>query len=218
MNALFGYCRKQATIYGVKGNRLRSVKNAIKWLEQGNPEDKLNIFEEKYPFPTGLFLEIVKPDKSKWKFYSVNGRMYQETVRVSYMLDKMIELKNSYGKRATKAEENEGIDWKAVSHAFRVGFQMRELYSTGELSYPVPEHEFVRDIKLGKYHYIDDELDSKLGMMVGELKLLADLNFQNFPETVDEVFFNNWLVNEYSNHVLKLSKIKDKFKRTSEIT
>lgn len=37
-------------------------------------------------------------------------------------------LVNEYGQRALQAERNEGIDWKALSHAVRVGREALELF------------------------------------------------------------------------------------------
>jgi hypothetical protein len=39
-------------------------------------------------------------------------------------------LVTEYGQRALQAERNEGVDWKALSHAVRVGREALELFET----------------------------------------------------------------------------------------
>jgi hypothetical protein len=60
---------------------------------------------------------------------------------------------DAYGVRAFAAETNQGVDWKAVSHAKRVGEQTMELLTTGHITFPRPNAEELVAIKLGKVPY-----------------------------------------------------------------
>ena len=40
---------------------------------------------------------------------------------------------------AKKAAKNEGIDWKAVSHAVRCAYQMKSVYEIGDIRFPLKE-------------------------------------------------------------------------------
>ena len=46
-------------------------------------------------------------------------------------------LVDEYGERALQAERNEGIDWKGLSHAVRVGREALELLETGRITFPL---------------------------------------------------------------------------------
>jgi hypothetical protein len=51
------------------------------------------------------------------------------------------------------AQANEGVDWKAMSHAVRVGHQSLELLRRGRITFPRPEAEHLVEIKTGKLPY-----------------------------------------------------------------
>jgi RNA repair pathway DNA polymerase beta family len=62
-------------------------------------------------------------------------------------------IHEAYGDRARLAESNEGIDWKALSHAVRVGREAIDLLNTGRISFPLPYTAHLLDIKRGKLPY-----------------------------------------------------------------
>ena len=76
-------------------------------------------------------------------------------------------LFDEYGKRALAAERNEGVDWKALSHAVRVGRQAIEVLTTGRVTFPRPEAARLLAIKTGQLEYqpVAEEIE----------KLLADV-------------------------------------------
>ena len=84
--------------------------------------------------------------------YECCGKKFHNTVCISYALECVTRVYDNYGKRAVMAKNNEGIDWKAVSHAFRAGYQLLEIYRTGDLKYPLESAEYLRDMKEGKLH------------------------------------------------------------------
>lgn len=49
-----------------------------------------------------------------------------------------------------KEFSGEGVDWKALSHAVRITEQVLELCSTGKMTFPRPNADFLRDMKNGK--------------------------------------------------------------------
>ena len=62
-------------------------------------------------------------------------------------------LVNEYGQRALQAERNEGIDWKALSHAVRVGREALELFESGRITLPLPYADHILAIKRGTLPY-----------------------------------------------------------------
>ncbi len=68
-------------------------------------------------------------------------------------LDVYAKVYENYGHRARAAMNNEGIDWKAVSHAVRVAGQALELLSTGHITFPRPDAEYLLAVKRGELDY-----------------------------------------------------------------
>lgn len=60
---------------------------------------------------------------------------------------------DKYGQRALSAEINQGIDYKAISHAVRAIYQTIELFDTKKIIYPLKDRELLIDIKTGKYNW-----------------------------------------------------------------
>ena len=69
----------------------------------------------------------------------------------------MVREENKYGWRTENAQEQGGIDWKALSHAVRVLYQCIDLYTTGKVSFPISEKDIVRSIKKGTLPYEEVE-------------------------------------------------------------
>ena len=55
-----------------------------------------------------------------------------------------------YGRRAEEAGRQDGVDWKALSHAVRVGREAVESLSTGRLRFPLAAAQHLLAIKLGR--------------------------------------------------------------------
>lgn len=93
-------------------------------------------------------------------------------------------LVNEYGQRALQAERNEGIDWKALSHAVRVGREALQLLQTGRITFPLPSASEILSIKLGELAYetvaqtIDELLiDVEAAAVVSPLREEPDFAF-----------------------------------------
>ena len=71
---------------------------------------------------------------------------------------------DEYGARARKAADNDGLDWKALSHAVRVATEALELFATGEITFPLSNAEHLRHIKLGLVPYpeVGNEIETLL--------------------------------------------------------
>lgn len=168
-----GYIRKQTAKYGVKGSRLAACEEVIETLECLIPRDKkrytLGEIWSYLPINDYCFF-VTESDK----FYEVCGRKFQLTISVDYMKDCIYKIYKSYGNRAWQAKENKGIDWKAVSHAFRAGFQLKEIYETKNLVYPLKDAPFIRDVKKGYYHYTNDGISERLENLLEEVESAAE--------------------------------------------
>ena len=156
LNALVSYCHKQAAKYGIKGSRIadaRRVQTFLDNLHSHYGDTKLGDYWKS--LPTGEHIKFVMGGRDQTEeFYEVCGKKFGKSVYLGYCNAILGRFIVSYGARALQAEKNEGIDWKAVSHAIRFAIQIKSILTEGdELVFPLPQAEFIRAVKEGKYHY-----------------------------------------------------------------
>lgn len=96
---------------------------------------------------------------------------------------------------AEAAEQNEGIDWKALHHALRAGFQLLEIYDRNDLRYPLEKKDFLIDVKQGKLDF--SEVKSILEDLIRCVDDAASENKFNLPIEVDKEFWYNFVLKTY---------------------
>ena len=215
MKAYLGYVRKQASKYGVKGSRLAALRGVLaivnqipeQWVdyqEDGSTKQRRTKVEDiKHRLPENEFCEWVFHNHEKTgpqTFYTVLGRKYQTTLSLIELKQSLNKLDAEYGERARKAEANEGIDWKALSHAYRAGYQLKEIYQTGDLVYPLKNASIIKAIKAGDmpFKVVQDLLENT----VDEVEVLAIQAAKNgMPAKVDMKFWDKFVEEVYlDNH------------------
>ncbi|WEU67870.1 thioredoxin [Escherichia phage Killian] len=215
MKSYLGYVRKQASKYGVKGSRLAALRDVLKvvnqipdqWVDyredgtQGQRRTK--IVDIKHRLPENEFCEWVFHNHEKTgpqTFYTVLGRKYQTTLSLIELKQSLNKLDAEYGERARKAEANEGIDWKALSHAYRAGYQLMEIYQTGDLAFPLREASIIKLIKAGELPF--KEVQELLEDTVDLVEVLAIQAAKNgMPDKVDMKFWDKFVEEVYlENH------------------
>ncbi len=198
--AFVGYARRQAAKHGVKGSRLNAAQNVINFLYDlikiANPYDSLANFWHLLPKGEHIHFLDKPSDKNNLRVYQVCGKNFQETAKLDYVFNILSDFHAKYGERARKAARNEGIDWKAISHALRASYEIQELFQMKTITFPLKEAKFLTEVKKGKHHYksVSDTLE-ELMENIEYLSTISDL-----PEKVDRQFWDDWLeirVREY---------------------
>lgn len=200
LNAFVGYARKQAAKYGIKGSRLNAIKNVIDYLTTWNSDLKLKdiVLTAKghitiwSGIPTGEHIHDYEDTPDGIKQKQICGRIIQETQTVGYTLDILNRIYDNYGKRAQQAANNKGIDFKAISHALRAAFEVKEILTQGTITFPLKEANFLRQIKAGKINYTTGAAPA-LEFLMDEIEELAKNS--SLPEKVNRKYWNKWLVN-----------------------
>ena len=67
------------------------------------------------------------------------GKVHSGHISVYEFLERVEKEYKKYGHRAELAEQNKGIDWKAISHGMRAISQMQMLLQNGQIDYPLKE-------------------------------------------------------------------------------
>lgn len=162
VSAFVDYCKTQADKYGVKGSRMAAVKDALTLLTKIRTtcgEIKLkdcwtNIqleLKEKQHIEFG----VQDTQHGQIPYMQICERKFQDNQKITYTINSLQNIYDVYGERARKAESNEGIDWKALSHAYRVCCQAIELLTDHKITLPLKKEDLkiVRDTKLGLIPY-----------------------------------------------------------------
>jgi predicted nucleotidyltransferase len=196
LKSYIGYCRGQAAKYGIRGSKLEEAKKILNVLNKHNEGEKLANFWEELPNSDYSKRYDIDNCQSKDKrAFDFCGKKLMADTNVFFAKQTIQKFYDSYGERARMAQANEGIDWKAISHAFRVGYQLKELYTTGDLIFPLKDAEFLREIKKGIYHYVNDKIAEKLENLILEIEMLASNS--SYPEKVDIKEWENFIVKLY---------------------
>lgn len=217
MSAYMGYVRKQAAKYGVKGSRMACIAEIIEelkttlescWVDHSNVrvEDMVSML----PSNDHCGLKVMQDKKgNEVPFYCVMEKKFQMSLRVTELIQILEKIYDTYGARAKMAMENEGVDWKAVSHAIRAGEQILEIYKTGDLVYPLKNRDFILDVKLGKLDF-NTVVKPRLEELVHEVETLAaDIEAKGLlPKVVDRKMWDELIELEYGNEVQTMMKKK----------
>lgn len=189
LNAFVGYARRQASKYGIRGSRLAEAKAVLELLRSHDPSMKLGELWEL--LPEGEHTRKLPPSDPRHphRLYQVCGRKLTDTGRIGYQIGTIEKFVEQYGERARMAESNEGIDWKAISHALRAGYQMRRILTEGTFSYPLPEAPYLVRVKRGEIPYktVAPQLDD----LIDECEQLSARS--TLPERCDAAWWDGWL-------------------------
>ena len=180
-NAFVGYALGQAKKYGIKGSRLGAIKKVYKWIQ--NIQDD-GWWEEKKL--GDLMPEILRlfSDKSYCFQKEINGtdalilcgKVHLINIKAGEFCGRICKDYEQYGERARAAERSEGIDWKALSHAYRALVQMEELIEYGKIEYPLESAFAIMLVKTGRLAFSDVEtiISEKIDKIKDELESLTD--------------------------------------------
>lgn len=157
-----GYCQRRAAKYGIKGSRMSAVKELVDILavragrdgakaKLGAIDDLLKDFAERNEHAE--WVNIPSPNGADLWHIRCCDRAMPTTASIGEAYNVYRKVWDNYGERARAAMTNQGIDWKAVSHAVRVARQAIELLETGNITFPRPDAAELLAIKLGERPY-----------------------------------------------------------------
>lgn len=206
-----GYCRQQANKYGIKGSRMAAARAAVELLEHHpDPFQKLgdlaiqlgdlcnrheHIFQEEIPSASGVPIKHLVVCNRKAPF--------TWTVKNAHAVYK--KLFEEYGQRARAAEQNEGVDWKALSHAVRVGRQAIELLTTARITFPRVEADHLLAIKTGQLPY--QQVAEEIEQLLDEVEKAATTS--PLPDKPDREWIEKLVMENYRDSVLGYIKPAD---------
>ena len=203
--AFVGYCRQQANKYGIKGSRVEAAKRAAEFFGEGVARGHgLTKVQDWAPaLPEGEHMEIVEKETSAGAaetYFVCCNRMvgFKNTVKEAAAIYRRIY--EEYGDRARKAQANEGVDWKALSHAVRVGREALDLLRHGEIWFPLPDAHKLLAIKRGELPYarVAEEIEGLLAA-VEEASDKSTLR-----EEPDQAWIDDFVAWNYAEEIVRV--------------
>lgn len=195
LTSFMSYIKEQAHKYGIKGSKLAAMDNLLKVCEKHiqdehyNPRATVESMLSDLPVTpySGLIYE-----NSQFAFYEFLKKRFQANSRIKDLHLAISNMRRKYGVRAEAAKNNDGIDWKAVSHAIRAGYQICDLFNYGEIRFPLKEAEYIGKVKSGTLDFITEvqpELE-RIHKVVEETAVKP--KFNHVP---DAIFWEKWVAN-----------------------
>lgn len=195
--AFVGYCRTQANKYGIKGSRVAAAKEAAEFfkihLDRLGSTAKLHEIADLLPSLAGEHTHIVELDTTPGnteQFIDCCNRKVSFGNTIKAASEIYSRIYDNYGKRAKLAQTNEGIDWKALSHAVRVANEALELLATANVTFPLPNAAHILEIKRGllPYESVAEEIEGLLEA-VGHASEISALRNDPDQEFIDALVF-----------------------------
>lgn len=200
VSAMIGYARQQANKYGIKGSRMGELNNVIAKLKEA---EKLAGYGPKLKHAWDFLQEELKHYEhvhfmtlssktvggTEVPAIDILGKKFDYHCKFSYVLEILKRIYKNFGQRVREARKNNGIDWKALSHATRVSLQGLELLQTGKITLPLEEDnvKLVKRIKAGDMPY--SEVQEILEDLLVKLEGARETSI--LKENVDQEFLKD---------------------------
>lgn len=209
--AFIGYCRGQANNYNLKGERVASAEAALAWLRARSilfgSQSKLyeigvEVFEAEHCEIQNL---PINRDKML-KHWSVCGRKMPFTITVKEALPILERLCSEYGQRTRGTISKKGIDWKAISHAVRIGEESIEFLTEQVITLPRPNRQWLLEIRNGEAKESFDEIGEYIQQLIDQVEYEASVS--TLPDNPDTNFMEDFLAEKHLEEVLKYSEYR----------
>ena len=205
--AFVGYCRTQANKYGIRGSRVNAAKAAVDMFaaiiegygtqqKVGQWDWRLKAFVAEHPHSALVPMDSL--GREPLVHFECCNRKVSYTVTVKDAHTIFSRIYEEYGHRARKAALNEGIDWKALSHAVRVARQAIELLDTHKIVFPLTYAPHLLDIKLGKLAY--DPVAEEIEGLLEAVEQASERS--TLPDAPDMAFIDDFVAEHYRAAVI----------------
>jgi hypothetical protein len=196
--AFRGYVYQQIGKYAKRVKKVSQAEEIVDILNKYNDDTVFeHIFEENKAFfedNPNITLDV----HQNIRCFNFMGKMYIFTTKNYHILDSLNKYIGKYGSRVLELKKNENVDWKSISHAFRGIYQLKRLALYGEYQHPIPEKDYILQIKNGEldYELLMDELYEEI-----ENTLMLAENSTMIPDEPDYEFWNNFILDVYVNQI-----------------
>lgn len=181
----------QTAKYGVDGFRLAALELVVNALERcGAPTSGGRLADYKTLLPVSEYIEITE------EFYIVLWKKHMWSAPVESVYKILKNQLEGHGIRAAAIKNNEGIDWKSMSHALRCALQLESIYKTGDITYPLKDSPYLLQVKRGERDFC--EVNGMVNDILQNVETLSSKS--GYPKSVStstRVAFDNFILDVY---------------------
>ncbi len=156
------YCRRQVRKYGGRDSHVSALQHVHALLEAGAQEygagSRLAVLRSQLEITVAEYASVsiltpAREAEERQAMFEICGKKFPYSSQISAAM-KMIETMLMRATQQTAGMlSDRDIDWKALSHAVRVGHEALELMRCGRITFPRPEAAHLVAIKLGQVSY-----------------------------------------------------------------
>ena len=146
--AFVGYCMNQAAKYGIKGSRYGELITFIDYLDTLTDDTApISTILSTIPELSYITVQMVssKTQPIDTPYLQVLGGLHADNITIAELKRRVLAKLATYGGRTILASQ--GVDWKALSHAYRVIYQFNELCKTNFIKFPLDAAPYITQIK-----------------------------------------------------------------------
>ena len=144
-------------------------------------------------------VDLPMPDGRMARHWEVCGKKLPFTASIKSAREVVRKLVSDHGQRALQAERDDGIDWKALSHAVRVGREAVELFETGRIVFPLSCAPELRAIRGGGLKYAD--VAAAIERLAGDVETAA--RSSTLREKPDQNFIDDLVARAHRGKVME---------------
>lgn len=199
MLQMVGFAVTMSQKYGTRIERLKNVEAALSVIDDGEADlHDTRLIDIWHLLPESIHTVKTINDScsgAEKRVYQVCGREMQGLARLVHVRASLQSIIESYGERVRDAKDGK-TDWRSIHHAFRAGFQLREILDTGSLRFPLAESDWLREVKLGNVDFEDEGLDTQLEELIAEVS--EKMAKSDLPEKVDQKWLDSIVLDAYA--------------------
>ena len=194
--AFVGYCMNQAAKYGIKGSRYGELITFIDYLDTlADDTAPISTILATIPELSYITVQLVssKTQPIDTPYLQVLGALHADNITIAELKRRVLAKLTTYGGRTILASQ--GVDWKALSHAYRVIYQFNELCKTNFIKFPLDAAPYITQIKkCNDVTLLPQHLDNIASMLAAteelvEASTLPDIIEPQLRNTLKWYFF-----------------------------
>lgn len=202
--SFLGYCRAQANRFAIRGSRLAAIRAIVAWFDQaiarhgrdarlGDAAGDLPAFIAAERLAHTAIVEIPDVRGLPLRHLDCCNRKAPFTASLKEARAIWARLVDGYGGRAKQVESEGGIDWKALSHAVRIGREAVDYLATGRLEFPLPYAAHLLAIRRAElaFEAVADEIER----LLAEAEAAASAS--PLPEAADQGLIDDLVCHAY---------------------
>ena len=182
--AFVGYCMNQAAKYGIKGSRYGELITFIDYLDTlADDTAPISTILATIPELSYITVQTVssKTQPIDTPYLQVLGALHADNITIAELKRRVLVKLATYGGRTILASQ--GVDWKALSHAYRVIYQFNELCKTNFIKFPLDAAPYIIQIKkCSDVSQLPEHLDNIASMLAATEELVESSTLPDIIE------------------------------------